>query len=72
MGCIGGAGVTREIDGPTFVAMTTATVIGVAACVVAVVGIVGETGIRRAVLCMSASCVFVSCNDSAFSGGLSP
>ena len=67
MGCIGGAGVTGEIDGPTFVAMATATVIGVAACAATVVEVVGETSIRRAGLCMLASC-----ESSVFGGGLSP
>lgn len=72
MGCVGGVGVAREFDGPTFVVMATAIVIGVAACVVTVVGVVGETCIGRAVLCMFVSCVCVSCNGSAFGGGLSP
>ena len=68
MGCVGGMGVTREFDAPTFVVMSTAIVIGVAACVVTVIGVVGETSIKRAVLCMFVSCVCVS----AFGGGLSP
>ena len=57
----------REIDGPTSVAMAMASVIGVAACVATVVGVIGETSIRRAVLCMVASC-----DGSIFGGGLSP
>jgi hypothetical protein len=72
MDCIGGVGVAREFDGSTFVLMATAIVIGVAACVVTMVGVVGETSIRRAVLCMFVSCVCVSYNGSAFGGGLSP
>ena len=58
---------TGEIDGPTFVAMATATVIGVAACAVTMVDVVGETSVRRAVLCM-----FAACDGSVFGGGLSP
>ena len=58
---------TGEIDGPTFVAMATATVIGVAACAATVVEVVGETSIRRAGLC-----ILASCEGSFFGGGLSP
>lgn len=67
MGRIGGAGVTRGIDGPTSVAMAMASVSGVAACVATVVGAIGETSIGRAVLCMVASC-----DGSILGGGLSP
>ena len=57
----------KGIDGPTFVVIATATVIGVAACAVTVVGVIGETSIRRAVLFMVASC-----GGSGLGGGLSP
>ena len=58
---------TGEIDGPTFVVMATATVIGVDTCAVTVVGVAGETSTRRAVLF-----AVVSCGGSGFGGGLSP
>ena len=62
-----GVGVTREIDGPTFVVIATATVIGIPACAVTVVGVAGEASIRRAVLF-----TFASCGGSGFGDGLSP
>ncbi len=58
---------TTEIDGPTFVVMATATVIGVADCAVTVVGVVDETSIRCAALFTVASC-----GGSGLGGGLSP
>ena len=56
MGWVGGVGVTREIGGPAFVVMAIGIVIGVASCAATVVGVVGETSIRRAVLFTVASC----------------
>ena len=66
-GCVGGVGGTGEIDGPIFVVMATASVIGVAACAVTVVGVAGETSTRCAVLF-----TFASCGGAGFGGGLSP
>jgi hypothetical protein len=56
-----------EIDGPTFVVMATATVIGEFVCPIRVVGVADETSTIRAVLLR-----FVSGGGSSFGGGLSP
>ena len=60
-------GITGAIDGPTFVVMATATVIGECVCPVRVVGVADETSTMRAVLLRLASG-----GGSSFCGGLSP
>ena len=60
-------GLTGAIDGPTFVVMATATVIGECVCSVRVVGGVDETSTIGAVLLRLASG-----DGSGFGGGLSP
>ncbi len=65
-GCNEGVGAGCAIDGPTFVVMATATVIGVAACVAPVLGVAGETSTRRAVFTGASS------GGSDLGSGLSP
>lgn len=55
------------IDGPTFVVMATATVIGECVCPLRVAGVADETSTMRAVLLRLASG-----DGSGFGGGLSP